>query len=408
LHLKYLLANNQMPQTHLWPEEIVEEGDLLTLSMTIELADGTRTRLWYRLPAQYRDLLTSSCDPFVIATTFLSMSQGTEVLVHGQVSPSLLQNLEEFQAIWSSWRPQEYKMVKISADREKEQPAAGGKERAISTFSGGVDSCFTAFRHQTGRCGRQKRNLQAGLMVHGFDIPLRDNAFEGAMQKSRLMLSSLAMECIPIATNFRQVVKLNWEDIFGTGIASCLHVLKGGYTTGMIASSHAYHTLNFVYGSNPLTDRLLSSQYFEIVHDGALVTRLEKMQYLLDWPEALENLRVCWQGGQKDRNCGRCEKCVRNILNFRILGADLPACFEQDITDQQIAQMIAKGYTLEIWQNLLANAKTANLSASWVKAVEKAISRSQLRAIVESLAPKNLTPWLKSMEVFLIKKGLLK
>jgi hypothetical protein len=340
----------------------------------------------------------------VIATIFLSMSQGGEVRVHGQVSPYLLKNLEEFQAIWSSWRPQQYKIVSITAETEREEPAAREEERAISTFSGGVDSCFSAFRHYTGQCGRQKRNLQAGLMVQGFDIPLQDKAFEGAMQKSHLILASLDMECIPIATNFREVVKFNWEDTFGTGVASCLHLVKGGYTAGIIASSHAYQTRNFVYGSNPLTDHLLSSQYFEIVHDGALFPRLEKIRYLLDWPEALENLRVCWQGEQKDRNCGVCEKCVRNILNFRLLGVDLPPCFEHDVSAQQIANLRIKGTSLEIWQTLLARAKAENIRKPWVTAVEVAIFRNQPLAFLGSNIQKNLTAWLRSAKVLLTKR----
>jgi hypothetical protein len=294
--------------------------------------------------------------------------------------------------------------VEITAEVEREQSPVVEGERAISTFSGGVDSCFTVFRHRTGRCGRQQRNLQAGLMVHGFDIPLKDAAFEQAVEKSSTMLASLGMECIPIATNFRQVVKLDWEDVFGTGVASCLHVLKGGYTAGIVASSHAYQTLNFIYGSNPLTDRLLSSKYFEIVHDAALFPRLEKMRGILDWPEALQNLRVCWQGEQKDRNCGRCEKCVRNILNFRILGVDLPACFEQDVTDRQIATTRVKGTSLEIWETLLARAKAENISDPWVQAVETAIMRNRLLAFLESNLPKNLTAYLKFAKVFLTKK----
>jgi hypothetical protein len=393
-----------MRQIHLWQERVVETEGLIAVSMSIELANGSRTQLWYRLPDQYRNSLTSSCDPFVIATIFLAMHQGADVRIHGEVSPSLLSNIEEFQAVWSSWRPQQYQRVQITAEIEREQPPAGEEERAISTFSGGVDSCFTVFRHRNGRCGRQQRSLQTGLMVKGFDIPLNDPAFDQAQERSSTMLASLGMDCIPIATNFRQVVRLDWAHAFGTGIASCLHVLKGGYTTGIVASSHAYQTLNFVYGSNPLTDRLLSSKNFEIVHDAALFPRLEKMRGILDWPEALENLRVCWQGEQKDRNCGRCEKCVRNILNFRILGVEHPACFEQDLTNQQIISTRVRGVYLEIWRTLLSNAKSENISEPWVQAVETAITRNKIMVLLESFLPSKSTEWLKHIKFLLEKR----
>jgi hypothetical protein len=393
--IEQLIEQPQVRQAHLWPEAIVEANGFVTASAAIELANGARTQLWYRLPAHYRDCLTTSCDSFIIATIFLFMSQGVDVMVHGEVSPSLLRNLEEFQAAWSAWRPQLFQRVEISVETGREQPTKPGEERAISSFSGGVDSCFTAFRHHTDRCGWHRRNLVAGLMVHGFDIPLKDHAFEQAAHHSSIMLASLEMECIPLATNFREAIGLGWEDIFGAGIASCLHLLKGGYSTGIIASSHAYQTLNFIYGSNPLTDRLLSSEGFEIVHDGAMYSRIEKIQAILDWPEALEHLRVCWQGKHKDRNCGRCEKCVRNILNFRIMGADLPPCFEEDVGVFQIATTRLDTTSLEIWETLLSKAKAANIRGSWLKAVEVAIMTNRPLILLKTCLPKSVKEWIK-------------
>ena len=284
-----------MRQTHLWQEEPVKTDREITVSATIEAPDQSRHQLWYRLPVQYDSLITSSCDPFVVATVLLCMRWPAPVVVHGQVSPSLLQNLEEFQAAWSAWEPNTYQPVKICADVEQEQPIAE-LDKAIVAFSGGVDSCFTVFRHRAGLCGRWQRNLQAGLMIHGMDIPLEEQqGFTNAAEKAKVLLASLDVELIPIATNFREL-PLKWEDAFGTGILSCLMVLQGGYTTGLIASSFPYQALSFPYGSNPVTDWMLSSNAFKIVHDGAAFPRLEKMREIIKWPEALQSLRVCWQG----------------------------------------------------------------------------------------------------------------
>jgi len=92
-----------MARTHLWPEQFVEANGTATVSATIETPDRERHPLWYRVQAEHSYLLTKSCDPFVTATIFLAMSRGTDILVHGEVSPSLLQNLQEFQAVWSCW-----------------------------------------------------------------------------------------------------------------------------------------------------------------------------------------------------------------------------------------------------------------------------------------------------------------
>lgn len=367
-----------MQQTHLWQEETVETDDSTTVSMTVESPNQERIRLWYRIPAEYTALIAGNCDPFVAATILLAMRWSASTLVHGQVSPSLLRNLEEFQAAWSAWEPERYRPIEISAEVEQEQLPAEPSDKAIVAFSGGVDSCFSVFRHRNSHCGRWQRNLQAGLMIHGFDIPLeQQEVFERAAEKSRAMLASLSVELIPMATNFREL-PLDWENAFGTGAASCLMLLQGGYSTGIVGSSFPYQALSFPYGSNPVTDWLLSSNAFQLVHDGAAFSRIDKMQAIADWQEALQNLRVCWQGPDKDRNCGRCEKCIRTILNFRILGVGLPECFEQDITDDQIRNVRVTSGPLTEMERVLDAAKAAGISTSWVKALETCIRRNRL------------------------------
>ncbi|MEA5553232.1 hypothetical protein VB713_20030 [Anabaena cylindrica UHCC 0172] len=382
-----------MSKTHLWQEEITESEGSITISITIEDHQQTRTRLWYSLPSEYRELVTNSCDPFVLATVLMAMNQSTNLIVHGEVSPSLLQNLTEFQAAWNSWLPNNYSLINIIADVEKEQINNQSSDKVIAAFSGGVDSCFTMFRHRTGSCGRWQRNLTAGLMVHGFDIPLNQKEiFDSAAQRSKIMLSSLGVELIPLATNFRQVIKVNWEETYATAVASCLLLLQRGFQAGLIPSAYPYNELHFPCGSNPITDNLLSSYTFQSIHDGAAFGRFAKIREISNWPEALQNLRVCWQGSQKDRNCCRCEKCIRTILNFRILGIDLPSCFEQDVTDNQILNLkLPSGGPLNSLRITLKAAKKAGISESWVNATEICIKRSK----IENTLKNNLSPTIK-------------
>lgn len=366
-----------MRQINLWREESSGADGTITISAIIEYPDQTRTSVWFRVPSQYHSLITSSCDPLVVATLLLAMSRSTDIKVHGTVSPSLLRNLTEFQAAWSSWRPKLYHPIEITAETEQEQfnPEAG--DQAIAAFSGGVDSSFTVWRHRQNRCGRRQCNLEAGLVVHGFDIPLdKQQAFDNATKKAEPILSSLDMKLIPMSTNIRQLA-LNWEDIFGTAAASCLMLLQRGYAAGLIASSFPYQALSFPYGSNPITDSLLSSNTFPIIHDGAEFTRIEKIRELTSWTEAKQNLRVCWQGKEPDKNCGKCEKCIRTILIFRIFSVGLPPCFEQDVSDAEILNLKAKEGPLTELERVLDAAKAAEVEESWVNVLEKSILRNQ-------------------------------
>lgn len=368
-------------QIHLWPEEPVEINGALETGVMVERPGRGPFRLWYRVPSPYRAALTQTCDPYVLATVFTAMHEATDLVVHGEVSPSLLQNLEEYQAAWACWRPERYTKIAIVADVERDHPPANGGGKALVAFSGGVDSSFTVFRHRTGRCGRLQRNIGAGVMVHGFDIPLEQReVFDAARRKSQAILSSLGLDLIPVATNLRQIPQ-DWEDVFAAATASCLMLLQNGYDTGLIGSSEPYHSLVLPWGSNPVTDWMLSTPAFRIVHDGAAFSRIDKIRELAFWPEALKYLRVCWRGQQKDRNCGRCEKCIRTILDMRVVGLSLPECFEQDVSDSQILNLKKlNGPQRAEFNQILVAARAASINESWVRAVEICLYRNKLAA----------------------------
>jgi len=253
------------------------------------------------------------------------------------------------------------------------------------TFSGGVDSSFTAWRHRTGQAGRQTENLQAGVILHGFDIPIKNvKAYNLAFERSRIMLDSLGMEIIPLTNNLRGLGF--FDDSHATILASCLALLQKRFSVGLVADSDPYSVMllpwAFPYGSNSLSDRFLSSNAFSILPDGAGYGRFDKIQALSSWPEAMSNLRVCLghDPDRRVRNCCRCEKCIRNILTFRVLGLGLPACFERDVSDSQILRM---SYThparFANYSRILEMARRGGIRASWVQAVRLSILLNRLQ-----------------------------
>jgi hypothetical protein len=382
-----------MPEKiHLWPEEIVADADAVTVAAVIESPGGARQRLWYRLPAAHRAAITGSCDPFLLGIIFRVMKDPLDLHIHGQVSPTLLRNLVEFMEAWKAWRPGKYHRIEISADEEREQTGLGTGP-VIMGFSGGCDSTFTAWRHRSGHAGRQQADVVAGVMVHGFDIPLdQPDVFDRAAQKARLTLASVGMELIPVATNFREMGG-NWDDAHGAGVASCLMLLQGRYSAGLIACGYKYSDIPIPpYGTNPITDWMLSGGTFRIVTDGAAYTKIEKIKLFNEWPEATKYLRVCWSGEYKDRNCCRCQKCVVAMLSFRLLGLPLPESFERDISDQEIMRLRYHDQGQIRSMRILAwRARKAKVRASWVRALEFSVWNNRLRlALMERLPLRSL------------------
>jgi len=364
-----------MKKLHIWPNQAREENGWITTGFTLEEPSVSPVQIWYRLPVSYSKAITTSCDPFVVATIFRAMQASVDLHVHGEVSPSLLKNMQELQSVWACWKPERYRQIEVQAEVEREHNPAE-PSCSVMAFSGGVDSCFTAWRHRRGLAGRQSQNLEAGLMIHGFDIPLHQtDTFLRTADSARAMLDSLGMELIPVVHNSKYL-GADREDSHATILASCMMLLQQRFSAGLIASSVPYTDLlygwQFPFGSTALTDWMFSSQAFTIIEDGAAYTRIDKVREIYAWPEALQYLRVCLgrEAKLRDRNCCRCEKCVRNILTFRALGLDRPACFEQDVTVTQIlrlrySNMVSIFYT----ELLLKVTRESKTSGAWVAAL---------------------------------------
>jgi len=375
-----------MKSMHLWPEDWQEDDGQITVAATVEYRDGRRDRLWYRLGVEHKDSLTEMSDPFVIGVLFRVMKEArvsdgsTELVVHGQVSPTLIQNLEECQSAWAMWIPDLYRQVSIRADVEREAPLREGADAGVMCFSGGVDSAFSAFRHSRFGGRPRIRPLKAGVMVQGMEFRLdQTEIYARAEARSRRMLDSLGMGLIRVVTNFKEI-NTHWGYCHGSAVASCLAILQRRFAFGLIAQTMTYGNNSLTFeGVNPITDWLYSSDTFRLIPDGASSTRMDKISAMKDWPEFIENVRVCAQDEtRKAENCCECGKCIRTILQFRALGLGLPSAFPNDVSLDMINRMMLgpRGLGLNI-EPLLKEIKNREIDEPWVHALERAVKRSR-------------------------------
>ena len=283
------------------------------------------------------------CDPFLMMALLEAMRENLSLRIQGTVDQELISNLTEFQRYWKCCRPSAFREIAVEVEQLSVKAPSG--DQAICTFTGGLDSSFTAWRHSQNLNGYRNRPLSLACMIHGADIPLENRSgFSSAFRKACETLQTVGIELAPVRTNFREISRVSWEVSHGIVIAAVLSCFQSRAGIGLIASGKPYGNLRACWGSSPITDPLLSSGYFRIIHDGADHDRTEKAAALLGWPMALQNLRVCWEGAEGDRNCGHCHKCVLTKLNFLAAGSDIPAAFPpSDILSDIRSLVLPKG-----------------------------------------------------------------
>jgi hypothetical protein len=214
-------------------------------------------------------------------------------------------------------------------------PASGNGSRGVGCFfSGGVDSYYSLLKNE--------KEVTALILVHGFDVPLRDVELWGRVRKEiREVAKEFGKAIVEVETNLREITDpfVDWNDNVGCGLATVALALAPGFDRVIVPASKSYGDME-PYGSHPLLDPLWSTEALELLHDGGEAYRDEKVEKIAGHESVGRHLRVCWRNTGGAYNCGTCEKCLRTMLSLLAAGA-LDGCrtFEAPLTEEAVAAM---------------------------------------------------------------------
>jgi hypothetical protein len=261
----------------------------------------------------------------------------------GVIPPLLASNVETIRDIFAAWIPGH--RVPLRSDRSSHtQTAPSG---VSMFFSGGVDSFYSLIQHRD-----EVENL---ILIHGFDIPLADTkSFALTETQARDVARMFGKRLIVVRTNVhweQPSVPGGWMLWGGAALIAVAYALSPNCGKIYIASSYPYADLP-ICGTHPLLDPLWSTEALQIVHDGG-ETRINKLRLLVEHPEALARLRVCWEN-QGNYNCGLCEKCIRTMLGLHALGVERCAAFPDTLTPQRVRRLELNHGTIIFWRELLS------------------------------------------------------
>ncbi|HWN06446.1 MAG TPA: hypothetical protein VNO53_04710 [Steroidobacteraceae bacterium] len=279
----------------------------------IERADGDctvsamvgSTRIYYRLiNGDCPDVLG---DPFIIAGMVSAMEQGSSISFEAgiPVSNRLIENLERYQEIYARWYPHLRPVAIDAPGRVSSRPRTG----KVGCFnSGGVDSLYSALRHRD--------EITDFVLCQGLDISLKEgDRWDKTVEQVGKVARELGKRLVLLETNAKQLTGSR-TDNHAAILVSTASLL--GLDTIIVPSSLEESELKMAWGSHPLTDPLLSSDWTAVVYDET-AARTRKLAYIAEAKIGLDQLRVC--NRHSDYNCGSCEKCLRTMVTMDILGA---------------------------------------------------------------------------------------
>ena len=299
--------------------------------------------------------------PWLLVFLQAAMRIGRPLVIDGPVDQVTIDNLMEWQEAQVAWHRDGVSVIQIRADVERRARGPKRRMKAITAFSGGVDSCFTLVRHALADPDSPYRalDLGAGLMVHGFDIREKnDDAFPAAYARSQRMLSAYGVEAYRLRTDLRQIGRsmgYGWGvSSHGISLAAALACYEQFFSHTLVPSSYPYDHAVLPWGSTPMTDHLLGSATRPLWHDGAAFDKLDKVGFFAHQAPIAADLRVCHKGQLQDRNCGSCFKCLTTQACFWINRVDSPACFDVPCSVGDIATLdLADSYKVLLGGRML-------------------------------------------------------
>ena len=357
---------------------VLERAETVRYEFHLEYSNRPRTTpLFYEFARDGAPPQPDSFDGVLCAIVCHAMAERCDIHLHGPATRTMLLNLAEFQLAWSRWLPAVYRPVEIEVDTIV-TTTGERSARSIAAFSGGADSSFTLLRNSP-QSAAPSYGVDTVLLVHGFDVSLANGAdLQELIERTAPIRAQAGVQLRIVRTNSKELSLQRWEDSFAAQLAACMHLFSAEFSIALLGSSEPYDALVLPWGSNPVTDHLLSGGQLKIVHDGAAFSRSEKIAFLSRFPAAVASLKVCWEGKQQGRNCGVCEKCVRTQLNFLAVGMKQSSCFDEPLDLRRISNIAIRNDALIAeFRSIVEYAERRNIDEEWLRLLRKRLRRGK-------------------------------
>lgn len=300
---------------------IQEENGYARLCSKIEV-DSDVWDIWYEVEVCNKQYLCyEKADAFLIGLLPFAMAFGHDVeIIDCPISEKIYWSLTNTFIPALSKYSNYYKSINLKTDISNQK----FDSFAVGTgFSGGVDSFHTYLKN------RQKDTNDFNITHLTFFNVGACGSYGGAKAEKRFysriktfenFVKSQNLDFVKVNSNISEHMMMSYNFTHTYRSLSAVLALQklfknyyysAGYSVDQFAlnpySSAFYDLLNV---------HCFSNENVSFYSTGNVESRLEKIEYISNYPETYENLNVC---NINDSNCRTCEKCIRTMADMYAL-----------------------------------------------------------------------------------------
>ena len=307
---------------------VLAAGD--TVSARIAWEDSARPPFDLRFSFSSGDVPAADPNAFLIAA-FVSALRARErrIAIDGVICPVLHDGLRGAAAVLRTWygeRPTP--AIEPARGFRGGYPPAGGGEAIF--LSGGLDSLYLLLSRGRGLPREHPAAVRRGIFLRRFGFfPLEAQIAETDARSERAARGTADAEGLPLTVVSTNLLDLQDDlrsfslESHGSLFAAIAQLLSGRFAAVVLAASDDVASGLHAWGSHPLLDPLFGTSSLRFVHDGIGVTREEKAARVGRSLPGRRHLFACSfpLPGDPLLNCGRCEKCLRTMMELLVAGA---------------------------------------------------------------------------------------
>lgn len=283
--------------------------------------NGRGTTLWFGVDeAQAEYLCRQRSDAFVMALLPTAMRGGYPITCETPMSQRLHYQLENYLIPSLCAAGDLYHPISIQAPLTSEPVK---NKRGVGTgFSGGVDSLYTIMTH--GKDSAYPLTHLALFNVGVFEGPGFRAGFRKSCRNAQKFADEMGLELVGLDSNISQVLPERYIDVVTFRLLSGAMALQGLFSTYLISSSLDFSDfiidLHNCGRFDLLTLHCSQTESLKLYSAGGQTHRMDKLAALADWEPAQRWLHPCIYGHVGQPNCGRCKKCIADMLTLYAYG----------------------------------------------------------------------------------------
>jgi len=280
--------------------ESAATGERVAADIVWEDCDRPARRIFFEVPAEFGDGLSTDPESFAVGCAVPAMSHGERRLaIEGSLCPKVRDGLSGAGALLRGWYGERISTISIEPSEGFRARPPAASARSALFLSGGLDSLYALASNRADFPPDHPASFRDALVVRGFsffppDTPQASDVWRRSSAASRAVASAAGASPIPITTNLREIEPD--FDLFARHfvllLASAAHAIARRLTSAAIAGDlEIAHLLP--WGSHPLFHALAGSSAVDVGESGGERTRLDKTRALARNTELLATVVVC-------------------------------------------------------------------------------------------------------------------